>query len=75
MISTGQDGSAGIVTTAGWDVVHLLEHIQDAYKKAAEPKQLVLLPYGELDLYWDPGKSAGLSHALAWFRRYIPARP
>lgn len=63
-----------IVTTAGWDVVHLLEHIQDAYKKAVEPKQLVLLPYAELDFYFEPGKSDGLAHALAWFQRYIPAR-
>ena len=35
-----------IVTTGGWDVIHLLDQIQDAYKKANEPKRLVLIPCG-----------------------------
>lgn len=61
-----------IITTSGWDVVHLLEHIQDAYAKANEPKKLVLLPYTELDFYMEPGRSTGLSHALEWYNQHIP---
>lgn len=61
-----------IITTSGWDVVHLLEHIQDAYKKANEPKKLVLLPYTELDFYLEPGRSTGLGHALEWYNEHIP---
>ena len=61
-----------IITTSGWDVVHLLEHIQDAYAKANEPKKLVLLPYTELDFYMEPGRSTGLRHALEWYNQHIP---
>lgn len=61
-----------IITTARRDVIHLLEHIQDAFKKANEPKKLVLLPFEAYDLYWDPGRSAALDKALECFREYIP---
>ncbi len=61
-----------IITTSGWDVMHLLEHIQDTYKKANEPKKLVLLPYTELDFYTEPGKSVALGHALEWYQQHIP---
>jgi fermentation-respiration switch protein FrsA (DUF1100 family) len=61
-----------IVSTARRDVIHLLEHIQDAYKKANEPKKLVLLPFEAYDLYWDPGRSSALDKALDCFHEYIP---
>jgi fermentation-respiration switch protein FrsA (DUF1100 family) len=61
-----------IVTTERRDVIHLLEQIQDAYKKANEPKKLILLPFEAYDLYWDPGRKAALDAAVACFNRYIP---
>lgn len=61
-----------IVTTARRDVIHLLDHIQEAYKRANEPKKLVLLPFEAYDLYWDPGRSAALARALDCFREYVP---
>ena len=63
-----------IVTTAKWDVVHLLDQIQDAYKRANEPKELVLLPYEQYDFYSEPGRSVALESALAWFRRHLPVQ-
>jgi fermentation-respiration switch protein FrsA (DUF1100 family) len=61
-----------IVTTAKRDVIHLLEHIQDAYKKANEPKKLVLLPFEAYDLYCEPGRSVALGHALECYGTAIP---
>ncbi len=61
-----------IVTTAGRDVIHLLDQIQDAYRKANEPRRLVLLPFEAYDLYWEPGRSVALEQALECFRQYIP---
>jgi acetyl esterase/lipase len=63
-----------IVTTGRRDVIHLLDQIQDAYKKANEPKRLVLLSFEAYDLYWDPGRSAALRAALDCFEQYIPLR-
>lgn len=61
-----------IVTSGGWDVIHLLEHIQDAYKKAREPKSLVLVPCGAYDIYHGEGQATALDAALETFVEAIP---
>ena len=62
-----------IVTTGGWDVIHLLEQIQDAYKKAREPKSLVLIPCGAYDIYHGADQTAALEAALELFAEVLPA--
>lgn len=60
-----------IVTCAGWDMIHPLEHILDAYRKANEPKKLVLLPYDQLGLASEPGLSEAVRAATEWLNQYV----
>ncbi|MGD9604334.1 MAG: alpha/beta hydrolase [Gammaproteobacteria bacterium] len=60
-----------IVTAAGYDIIHPLDQINDAYRKANEPKDLVLLPFRQLDMYTQPKQDVGLQHALDWFDRWL----
>jgi pimeloyl-ACP methyl ester carboxylesterase len=55
-----------IVTNSGRDEVHLLEHVQDAFALAGEPKEMVLLDYDSFGLY--DGK--GLREAMALAARF-----
>jgi hypothetical protein len=59
-----------IVTTARYDVTHL-ENIYEAYKRAQEPKKIVLLPVEQLDVYKEPGRSMALEEAVKWFDEYL----
>jgi fermentation-respiration switch protein FrsA (DUF1100 family) len=52
-----------IVTNSGRDEVHLLEHVQDAFKRAGEPKEMALLDYDSFGLY--DGEGLGEAMALA----------
>ncbi|MCC7365958.1 MAG: acetylxylan esterase [Dehalococcoidia bacterium] len=60
-----------IIGVTGFDAVHPLDHIQDAYRRAGEPKQLVLLPYREFGVYVEPGLTVALDHARAWFDTHL----
>jgi uncharacterized protein len=60
-----------IVTTARYDVTHPLENIYEAYKRAQEPKKIVLLPVEQLDVYKEPGRSMALKEAVKWFDEYL----
>jgi len=61
-----------IVTTSGWDVIHVLEHIQDAYKKAREPRSLVLVPCGAYEVYIEPDQTTCFEAALELFAQALP---
>lgn len=63
-----------MVVTAGYDMIHPIEHILDAFKKANEPKKLVLLPYDQLGLYREPGRGEAMRQAIEWFNQYIPVQ-
>lgn len=60
-----------IVVTARYDMVHPIEHILDAYRKANEPKKLALLPYDQLGLYTEPGRGDAMRVAIDWFNQYL----
>lgn len=60
-----------IITVSGYDAVHPLDHIQEAYQRAGEPKKLVLLPYRQFDVYVEPGRSVALDHARDWFQSHM----
>ena len=64
-----------VVTAAGYDVIHPVDHILQAYAKATEPKKLVLLPFHQLEMYTQPAMNVGLQHALDWFQQHVPAVP
>jgi acetyl esterase/lipase len=61
-----------VVTTSGRDVIHVLEHIQDAYRLAREPKSLTLIDCDAYDVYKEPHQSECLTAALELFRDAIP---
>ncbi len=60
-----------MVVTAGYDMIHPIEHILDAYRKASEPKKLVLLARNQTDLYGEPGRGEAMRHAIEWFNQYV----
>jgi fermentation-respiration switch protein FrsA (DUF1100 family) len=60
-----------IVVTAGYDMIHPIEHILDAYQKANEPKKLALMPYDQLGFYTEPGRGDALRVAIDWFNQYL----
>ena len=60
-----------MIAVSGFDAVHPLDQIQEAYQRAGEPKELVLLPYRQFGLYHEPGQTKGLEVAAAWFDRHL----
>jgi uncharacterized protein len=60
-----------IVVTAGYDMIHPIEHILDAYRKANEPKKIALLPYDQLGFYTEPGRGEAMRVAIEWFNQYL----
>jgi uncharacterized protein len=61
-----------IIMNGGYDVIHPLDRVLEAYCDAAEPKKLALLPYDQLGLYVDPGATASLETALGFLREHMP---
>ena len=46
------------------------------YEAAGEPKKLVVLEgYGHYEVYLEPAFSEVMRETLAWYQRYLPARP
>lgn len=43
----------------------------EAYQKAMEPKELVILPGGHFGAYTEPGLSYSAPAAVNWFRKYL----
>ena len=68
-------GNGGFDSRDRWrfDSGHLLSDIQEAFKRAGEPKHLVILPYGSYGLYNEPGRGEALTAALEFYREYLPA--
>jgi hypothetical protein len=60
-----------IVTNSGRDEVHLLTHIQDAFKRAGEPKRMVLLDYDAFGLYDGDGLAEAMGLAAAFFHKHL----
>ena len=60
-----------IVVTGGYDMIHPIEHILDAYNNANEPKKIALLPYDQLGLYTEPGRGEAMRVAIDWFNQYL----
>ena len=60
-----------IVATAGYDMIHPMDQLLEAYQKAQEPKRLALLPYDQTGLYSDPGLGEAMAEAIGWFQKYL----
>ena len=52
------------------------EESRQLHARAGEPKKLVVLKgYGHYEVYLEPAFSEVMRETLAWYRRYLPARP
>jgi fermentation-respiration switch protein FrsA (DUF1100 family) len=60
-----------IVTPGRWDIMHIFEHIKEAYVKAGEPKRLIPLQCEQMDVYLPPWQNKALEHATAWYQEYL----
>lgn len=61
-----------IIMNTGYEVIHPMTAVMEAYAKAAEPKKLVLLPYDQLGFYADEGQDAAMSAALDFLNSVLP---
>jgi hypothetical protein len=60
-----------IVACAGYDMIHPIGMIEEAYRKAGEPKKLALMPFGQTGAYSEPGRGQAMQAAIDWFNQYI----
>jgi uncharacterized protein len=60
-----------IVTPGGWDIMHIFEHIKEAYVRAGEPKRLIPLRCDQMDVYLPPWQGIALDHATAWYLEHL----
>ncbi|CAG4884799.1 conserved protein of unknown function [Georgfuchsia toluolica] len=60
-----------IVTNGGYDIHHALDSIQEAYRRAGEPKDLSILNYDVVGLYIEPGRGEAMRLAIDWFDKYL----
>ncbi len=61
-----------IVTTAGYDTIHPIDQILEAYDRALEPKRFVPLPFDQFGGYTDEGRTVAVAEAVKWFNEHIP---
>lgn len=60
-----------VIAAGGWDMMHPLDQIQEAFAQAGEPKRLILLPCEGNEVYVPPALDNVLSHATAWYRDHL----
>jgi pimeloyl-ACP methyl ester carboxylesterase len=61
-----------VIMNTGYEVLHSVDQVMDAYSAAAEPKKLVLLPYDQLGFYADQGQNDAMAAALAFLQDEMP---
>ena len=57
------------------DSIHQLDHVQRAFTRAGEPKQLVVLRRDMNDLYEEPGRAEAMALAIAFFHEHLQLEP
>jgi uncharacterized protein len=60
-----------IITPGRWDIMHIFEHIKEAYGRAGEPKRLIPLQCEQMDVYLPPWQGKALEYATAWYQEYL----
>lgn len=63
--------TALLIIAAEKDSLIPLESVKAAYERAADPKELIVLPIKHFDIYQDPWLSRAAKDAVAWFRKYL----
>lgn len=61
-----------IVALRGWDMIHPIEHILEAYNRASEPKQIELLDYDQFGLHVEPGATEAMRRTLPFLEKHLP---
>ena len=60
-----------IITTTGWDPIHPVEPILEAFQRATEPKQICLHDSWAMGLYQEPEHTLAINQAISWFDKYL----
>ena len=60
-----------IVQLSARDVLHPNQPIQEAFRLAGEPKQMVSIPINQLDGYKPEGRARTIGAAVAFFDRHL----
>jgi hypothetical protein len=63
--------TALLVIAAEQDSLISLESVKAAYERAADPKELIVLPIAHFAIYSDPWLSRAANDAIAWFGKYL----
>jgi hypothetical protein len=63
--------TALLVIAAEQDSLISLESVKAAYDRAADPKELIVLPIEHFAIYSDPWLSRAADDAIAWFKKYL----
>jgi hypothetical protein len=63
--------TAFLVIAAENDSLLPVDSVREAYERAADPKELVVLPIQHFDIYQDPWLSKAANAAVEWFRKFL----
>jgi fermentation-respiration switch protein FrsA (DUF1100 family) len=61
-----------VIATRGFDTMHPVEQILEAFDAGLEPKRFVGLDYDQVGLYSEPGLSESLEVAVSFLNEHLP---
>lgn len=61
-----------VIGTRGFDTMHPIEQILEAFDAAHEPKRFAGLDYDQVGLYGDPGQTEALELVLSFLGEHLP---
>ena len=61
-----------VIVNTGYEVLHPIDQMMEAYTAAAEPKKLAILPYDQLGFYSGVGQADAAAAALAFLVETLP---
>lgn len=64
-----------LIIAAEHDSLIPLDTIKAAYRRAADPKEMIVHPIRHFDVYKDPWLTTAANEAIAWFKKYLVLHP
>ena len=62
-----------VIAMRGYDIIHPIEHIVEAYDRALDPKRIEFLDFDQIGAYSGEGLQRSLECALAFLQEHLPA--
>ena len=63
-----------VIAMRGYDIIHPIEHIVEAYHRALDPKRIEFLDFDQIGAYSGEGLQRSLECALAFLQEHLPSR-